>query len=375
MPRYLPVGVSSGGRRHVHLGGQRGGEVGVAHPGERVRDGRVGPQHDRLGRHQPARGALLVRHQPPYVRRVVRAHQRQQPLLVLLGQLAEQVGRVVGVHGLQDVRGALLLELAEDLDLVVLRKLLQDVGEPVVVQGRGDLGAPLRGQVVQDVREVGGAQLFEGGEQVLGALPVLLQREPGDGRPLDGQGLALGPPERAARSPLPYEDPVDLPVAARGQLLDGDVQDGDRLGRFAGLREGDAPVEEFAEDEPFGGALLETADVQHAGRDDLARLDARHPGHGQEDTAPGGQFDDEAEQSRGPPSYAQHGDEVAHASHLVAVGVEDGDAGEVGDKDPGGACGHPGRLLLLTGFGSGVMECHVRSGGLQASPSRSDTPW
>ena len=140
-------------------------------------------------------------------------HQAQQPLLVLLGQLGEQVGGVVRVHRLQDVGGALLLQLAEDLHLVVLGQLLQDVGEPVVVEGGGHLGAALGGQVVQDVRQVGGAQLLEGGEQVLRALPVLLQREAGDRGPVHGQRLAL---RRRSAPPLPLadEDLVDLPVAA-----------------------------------------------------------------------------------------------------------------------------------------------------------------
>lgn len=155
---------------------------------------------------------------------------------------------------------------------------------------------------------------------------MLLQREPGDGRPLDGQRLALGPPERTARAPLPYEDPVDLPVPAGGQLLDGDVEDGDLLVR---LDERDPPVEQLPDDEPLGGPLLEAADVEDAGGDDLTGLDAGHAGHGQEDAAAGGQFDDEAEQPRGPPPDAQHGDQVANPAHLVAVRVEDGDAGEV----------------------------------------------
>ena len=146
-------------------------------------------------------------------------HQAQQPLLVLLRQLAEQVGRVVRVHGLQDVGGALLLQLAEDLDLVVLRQLLEHVGEPVVVEGGGDLGAALGGEVVQDVGEVGGAQLLEGGEKALGALPLLLRGEAGDGGPLDGQRLALGPPEGAALPPL-RTNTLSISQSRRaGQLL------------------------------------------------------------------------------------------------------------------------------------------------------------
>lgn len=316
----------------VDLGGVRRGQVGVADAGQGVGDGRVGAQHDRLGRHQTAGRVLLVRHQAPHVGRVLGLHQTQQPLLVRLGQLPEQVGRVVGVHRLQDVRGALLLELAEDLDLVVLRQLLQHVGQPVVVEGGGDLGAALGGQVVQDVGEVGGAQLLEGGQQVLGALPLLLDGEAGDAGPLHGQGLALVAAEGAALPALADEDLVDLPVPSGGQLLHRQVEHGDLLAR---LGERDPPVEQLAEDEALGGPLLETPHVEHAGGDHLAGLDAGDPGHGQEDPAAGGEFDDQSEDARGFAADAEHDDQIADAPHLVTGRVEDGDAGEVGDEDPG----------------------------------------
>ncbi|CAM5469607.1 hypothetical protein SALBM135S_04021 [Streptomyces alboniger] len=262
-------------------------------------------------------------------------HQREQAFLVLLGQLGEEVGGVVGVHGLQDVGGALLLQLAEDLDLVVLGQLLEDVGEPVVVEGGGHLGTALGGEVVQDVGEVGGAELLEGGEEVLGALPVLLKGEAVHGGPVDGEGLALAP--EGAPLALAYEDPVDLPVAARRKLLHRHVEDGHLL---AALYETDPAVEHLAEDEPLGGPLLEAPYVEHAGGDDLARLDAGDACHGQEDAAPGRQLDDEAEQPRRPAAHPEYRHEVTDAADLVAVGVEDGDAGEMGHEDPGGACRH-----------------------------------
>ncbi len=329
---------------HVDLGGEGRGEVGAADPGERVGDGRVRPQDDRLGRHQAAGRVLLVRHQAAYVRRLGGLHQVEEAFLVVLGEFGEEVGRVVRVHGLQDVGRALLLQLAEDLDLVVLRELFEDVGQAVVVEGGGDLGPALGGEVVQDVGEVGGAQLLEGGQEALRALSLLLQGETGDAGPVHGQRLALGPSEGSAGPALADEDAVDLPVPAGRQVLHRQVEDGDLL---TGLDEGDAPVQEFAEHQPLGGALLEAAHVQHAGGDDLSGLDAGDAGHREEDPAPGGEFDDEAEQPRGTPADAEHGDEVADAAHLVAVRVEDGDTGEVRHEDSGSARCH-GRTSILS---------------------------
>jgi hypothetical protein len=46
-------------------------------------------------------------------------HQPQQPFLLGLGQLGQQVGSVVGPHGLEDVCCALTLEGGQDLDLLL----------------------------------------------------------------------------------------------------------------------------------------------------------------------------------------------------------------------------------------------------------------
>lgn len=155
----------------------------------------------------------------------------------------------------------------------------------------------------------------------------------------DHSTVSDSPSRAAAGRPaaLAHEDLVDLPVPAGRELSDRQIEDGDLL---AGLDEDDAPVEELAEDEALGGALLEAADVEHAGGDDLAGLDAGHAGHGQEDSAPRGEFDDEAEQPRRTPADPEHDDQIADASHLVAVRVEDGDSGEMRDEDPGSSGCH-----------------------------------
>ena len=127
----------------VDLRGQRRGELGLADPGQRVGDGGVRRQDDRLGGHHAAGRVVGVGEQPAQRGGLVGLHQLEQLLGVVLRQLGEQVGGVVGLHRLEDVGGALLLELAEDLDLVVLGQLLEDVGERLVVERGGDLDPAL----------------------------------------------------------------------------------------------------------------------------------------------------------------------------------------------------------------------------------------
>ena len=78
---------AAGGRRRP--GGQRGGELDPADHGQRLGDGGLGPEDDRLGGHQAAGGVLVVGQQPAQRRRVVGLHQLQQ----LLGRLRRQLGR------------------------------------------------------------------------------------------------------------------------------------------------------------------------------------------------------------------------------------------------------------------------------------------
>ena len=124
------------------------GQLGLADEGQGLGDGRVGPQDDRLGRHQAAGGVVPVVEQAAHVVGLFGLHQCEQLLLAALGQLGEQVGGVVGLHRVEDVGGALVVELGEDLHLLVLGHLLEHVGEPLVVERLGHLVAAL-GQVEQ----------------------------------------------------------------------------------------------------------------------------------------------------------------------------------------------------------------------------------
>lgn len=192
---------------------------------------------------------------------------------------------------------------------------------------------------MQGVGHIGGAQPLERGDQVLRALPVLLQREAAHRRPVHRQRLALAAQRPAA--PLADEVLVDLPVAAGGQLLDGHVQDGDLLAFLAmAVHQPHPPVEELAEDEPFGGPLFEAAHVDHTGGDDLAGLHAGHPGHRQEDPPPADHLDDQTQDAWRPSADPQHRHQVPDPADLVPVRIEHGHPGEMRDEDPGGSCRH-----------------------------------
>ena len=78
-------------------------------------------------------------------------------------------------------------------------------------------------------------------------------------------------------------------------------------------------VPDLLADQRLGGALLEAAHVDQAGRDDLAALDGGHAGHRHEDAPPARHLDDEPERFSdaspldqlrpdAPPFFVIHGD-------------------------------------------------------------------
>ena len=170
MPRRRPVGVSKGGSVDEHRGGEGGMQLVAADERERLGDRRVGGQHDRLARHETAGGVGAVLEERADVFGLFGLHEVEQLLGALLGQLAEEVGGVVGLHRVEDVGGALVAELLEDVHLLVLGHLLERVGEPLVGELLGDLDHALVGQVEQGVGEVGGLQVGEGRDELLGGL-------------------------------------------------------------------------------------------------------------------------------------------------------------------------------------------------------------
>ena len=148
--------------------------------------------------------------------------------------------------------------------------------------------------------------------------------------PRDVGRLALRE-RRCALRPA-HEELVDLPLAGL-LLLDRDVLDR-RLARA--VVEGDLAAEHLGDDAHLAAALLEAAQVDEAGRDDLAAADRGDPPDRHEDAALAGDLDDEADHARRV-VLAVHDEDVAHLADPVAGGVEDGAPGESGDEDSRGA--------------------------------------
>ena len=169
-PRNRPVGVAIGARATNTLGRDGRRELRFPDPRERLGDGRVRRQDDRLRGHHGAGRARQVAQQLPHRVGLVGLHQVEQHVLIGLRQLGEQVGRVVRVHLFEHVGGAGRCQRADDLDLIVLGQLFEHVGEPVVVERGRHLDAPRAGHLLQRVGEVGGPHVVEHGEQRRGAL-------------------------------------------------------------------------------------------------------------------------------------------------------------------------------------------------------------
>ena len=208
------------------------------------------------------------------------------------GQVGDQVGGVVRRHLLQHVGGPLVVELAEDLDLVLLGELLEDVGEPLVVEGGGDLDRaawPGRSWITWPGRPASSPPARPAGASAPWVWP------PRRTRSTSRHSTTWVCPGGRTASALLQRDPADHPVAG-ALLVDGEVVDG---ALDAGVLDADLAVEHLADDQGLARALLEAAHVDHAGGDHLAAVDARHPGHGQEDRAPAEHLDDQAEDPRG----------------------------------------------------------------------------
>ena len=98
----------------------------------------------------------------------------------------------------------------------------------------------------------------------------------------------------------------------------------------------DLAAEHLGDDAHLAAALLEAAQVDEPGRDDLAGADAGDAADRHEDAALAGDLDDEADHARRV-VLAVHDEDVAHLADPIARGVEDGAPGESGDEDSRGA--------------------------------------
>ena len=273
-----------------HHAGQCRRDVRVADVGQRLGHGGVGPQDERLGRHEAARGVRGVPQQPPDRLGLLGLHQGQQRCRL--------------------------------------------VGEPLVVEGVDDLVAALRRQRREGAGDVGGPHRVEHREQPLGALPVG-QREPGHRPPRHAPHLgAPGEPPAAG----PHGEPADHPVAGTGGL-DGGVDDDDlvaRLGRLARVLHPHDGVEQLPDHQRLARASGELPQAHRPGRErDRARVDGGDPQHRHEDPASGGDLDDEAEHARRAVVDPQRRDHVAHLADAFAVGPEHGEPHHARGEDPG----------------------------------------
>ena len=317
--------------------GQRGGELGVAHVGQRVGDGRVRAEDHRLRRHHRAGGVLGVRHQPAHVLGLVGLHQLEQRRGGLGRQVGDQVGGVVGRHLLEHVGGALGVEVVEDLDLVLLRAAPRGRRRAARRRARRPRRcAARRGRSWITLAASAGRISFSAAIRWVAPCDSSRRVSPSTSRhsttwvwprrrrPLAGSWtatrLSTQSRLRACSMPTSYTVPVTPVLGTR-----------------------DRAVEHLAHHEGLGGALLEAAHVEQPGRVDLPAVDVGHPGHRHEDPAPAEDLGHQAEHPGLAGLRAQRHDEVAHLADLVAHGVEDRQPDEAGGVDArrGGAHGAP----------------------------------
>ena len=98
----------------------------------------------------------------------------------------------------------------------------------------------------------------------------------------------------------------------------------------------DLAAEQLGDHAHLAAALLEAAQVDQAGGDDLAGADAGHAADREEHPALARNLDDQADDGRGLRAAVDH-QHVAHLADLVARGVENGAPGQSGDEDSRGA--------------------------------------
>jgi len=190
---------------------------------------------------------------------------------------------------------------------------------------------------VHHAGQVGGTQLVEGREQVRRTLGVLLKGESGDGVPVDDPDCAApaDPPDVVSDRDF-GQQPVTRPAALHRDV--GHRHD------LIGLAQGDLPVEQVAEHQGLGIALGETAQAHGSGRHDRAGFDAGHPGDREEDRPARGHFDHEPQDPGLLGTGSQQHDDVADPADLVAIRIEDDNAGEARDKHPRHRPAHVRRL-------------------------------
>ena len=324
------------GAADEHHARQRGRDVGVADPGQRLGDRGVGAQDDRFRGHQAARGVGRVAQQPPHRRRTPRAP--SAPAAASASASGSSASRSAASSGAiasstsaarSRRRGAPSSSRWSVSDSSSNTSASRSSSRPSI-----DLVAALLGQLGAACRRRrrGASSRTRPAAR---RCPAGRERQPGDGAPR--HDLHLGPRRANPCRRGAHREPPDHPVAGAGGL-DRGVDDDHFL---AASRPADRGVEQLADDAASRSARWAkrrrltdpVASVIGAG------VDGGDPQHRHEDPPPGGELDDEPEHARRVGVDAHGGHDVAHLADALAVGPEDGETHQACDEDAG--CGHP----------------------------------
>ena len=169
-----------------------------------------GSEDHRLGGHQAAGRVGLVGEQAADRLGLVGIHRAEQLLLARGGKLAEQVGRVVGLHLVEHATEPLEVEALDQPHLLVLGELLEQVGQPLVLERLRQHAPAAERQLPDRGGHLGRMQAAERGglavdgplvgEQLAGLAPVdHLGGAPQAGEPRGCRARPSRPPRRTAR--------------------------------------------------------------------------------------------------------------------------------------------------------------------------------
>ena len=330
MPRKRPVGGSYGGSV-TQTAAPSAGASRTPDEGETLGDGRVGRHDDGLGGHQTTGGVGVVRQEHAHVVGLFGLHEFEQGLAARLGSCAMRSAASSGCIWSRTSAARSSSSCADQVDLV-----LSGISSSTSARrpsGSSSATSLRRScwEVEQGGREVGGQEVGVGGDQLLGRLRLALRGLLAHRSPIREERRALAE-GRGSGARTPEEEVADCPFAGP-DLFDRHVFD-DRL--TASIAQHDSAPEELGDDADLATALLEAAQVDLPGRDDLAGADARDAADGEEDAALSGDLDDESDDRRAL-LRAVDDEHVAHLADLVASGVEDGAPGQSGDEDSRGA--------------------------------------
>ena len=293
--RAAQVAAGRGLRRRPadeHHAGQRGRDVRVADPGQRLGHRGVRAQDDRLRGHQPARGARRVAQQPAHRRRLLGLHQRQQRLRLGVRQLAA-AGRRRRPGTSPPAR----------------RRPARRPGGPAATRrSASDISSNTSASRSSSSASITSNWRFSGSSCSAAATsagrivsntdsrPSVPCRSDSDSPVTARHGTIWICPRRdSPRRGGAHRQPADHPVPGPGRLDRGVHHD--HLG--AVVDQPDPGVQQLPDQQRLVRPLGEPAQADRAGgQRDRARVDRGDPQHRHEDPPPGGQLDDHAEHPR-----------------------------------------------------------------------------